>query len=428
MRNEAPREFGAPPTQLTWSTPPLILLEMRSSIRIAALALAVAARSLCAQSRLDAALTSADSMIAAAVGSNLIPGAVFVVRVNGRIVHDKAFGYAELNDFRMHRLASPRAMHTSTVFDLASVTKVMATTFGIMMLVDRGKIDVDAPVYRYLPDFRGPHLDSITVRHLLTHTAGLVQWQPLYYHASNEHQTYDVIRSMPLKWGVGEGYHYSDLGFMLLGYIVEHVSGQPLDVFLAENLYAPLGLRHTTFNPKEHGFTDFAATEAGNGYERHMVYGPNFGYGYPGDPTSWNGWRQYVLVGETNDGNSYYANGGIAGHAGLFSTGADLSVLLDLLLRRGSYAGRQYIEPQVVDLFLAPDHHLGWQQPKDLPGDSFTHNGFTGTYVVGVPEERLGIVLLTNKQNVGANAQGYFTNVSPLDQAVTKVLNDALSK
>ncbi|HEY3745302.1 MAG TPA: serine hydrolase, partial [Gemmatimonadaceae bacterium] len=270
---------------------------------------------------LNRGIAVADSAIEASIGK-LIPGAVFLVSKDGRVVHERAFGYAELNDYAMHRLASPRAMHSSTMFDLASVTKVMATTFAVMMLVDRGRVELDAPVYRYLPDFRGVHLDSITVRHLLQHSAGLVQWQPLYYHASNSAQTYDVIRGMPLQWGVGEGRHYSDLSFMLLGYIVEHASGQRLDVFLAQNLYRPLGLASTTFNPRSHGVTEFAATEQGNVYEKHMVYDPTFGYLYKGDPTAWNGWRQYVLNGETDDGNSFYANAGVAGHAGLFSTAA----------------------------------------------------------------------------------------------------------
>ena len=154
----------------------------------------------------------------------------------------------------MHRLASPRAMRTSTMFDLASVTKVMATTFAVMMLVDRGQIELDAPVYRYLPDFRGVHLDSITVRHLLQHSAGLVQWQPLYYHASNSAQTYDVIRDMPLQWGVGEGRHYSDLGFMLLGYIVERVSGQRARrLSRAESLSSPRVSRRRRSTPSRTG-------------------------------------------------------------------------------------------------------------------------------------------------------------------------------
>ena len=370
-------------------------------------------------------LAVADSLIQDAVTNELIPGAVLAVSHNGKLVHKRAFGFAELYDFNVKRLAVPRPMKTSTLFDLASVTKVMATTFGIMLLVDRGTVDVDAPVVRYLPDFRGPHLDSITVRHLLTHSAGLVQWQPLYYHAASKSETYAFIRDMPLEWGVGQGRHYSDLGFMLLGYIIERVTGRSLDAFLDHELYRPLGLRSTVWNPKTHGFTDFAATEQGNGYERHMVYDSTFGYRYRGDPTAWNGWRQYVLVGETNDGNSWYANGGVAGHAGLFSTASDLRVLVDLLINRGTYDGRLYVRPAVIDRFLTRDrfdNYLGWMSPRGLPDGSFSHSGFTGTYVLGVPSAKLSIVLLTNHPNVGATPRGTFTNVGPLDQAVARAI------
>lgn len=375
-----------------------------------------------------AGLATADSLIQAWVADERIPGAVFLVARNGKVLHERAFGHARLYDYEMHRLANPPAMDTSTIFDLASVTKVMATTFAVMMLVDEGKVDVDAPVYTYLPDFRGVHLDSITVRHLLTHSAGLVRWQPLYYQASNEAETYQAIRAMPLQWGVGEERQYSDLGFMLLGYIVEHVTSQPLNDYLQESLYRPLGLRHTTFNPKKHGFTHFAATEQGNGYERHMVYDSTFGYLYEGDPTSWDGWRSYVLIGEVNDGNSWYANGGMAGHAGLFSTAADLRVLLDLLNNRGEYGGHRYISARVIDQFLTVDrfrNYLGWQKPRGMPERSFAHNGFTGTYVLGVPSEKLSIVLLTNRQNVGTNEKGYFTNVGRLDAAVARAVVQA---
>lgn len=371
-------------------------------------------------SSLARGIATADSLVATAVGTT-IPGAVLVVARNGHVLQNRAFGYAQLNDYAGHRLASPPPMRTTTMFDLASVSKVMGTTFGVMLLVDQGKIDLDAPVYRYLPDFRGPHLDSITVRHLLTHSAGLVQWQPLYYHASNTAQTYAVIRDMPLQWGVGAGRHYSDLGFMLLGDIVARVSGQPLDAFLHEHLYAPLGLTHTTYLPRAHGFTQFAATEQGNTYERHMVYDSTFGYRYRGDPTAWNGWRTYVLDGETDDGNAWYANGGVAGHAGLFSTASELRVLLDLLNQRGTYGGHRYVSAATVDRFLTLDrfqNYLGWMKPADLPAGSFAHNGFTGTYVLGVPSYGLSIVLLTNRQNMGTDARGYFPDVGPLDRAV----------
>jgi CubicO group peptidase (beta-lactamase class C family) len=373
---------------------------------------------------LAAGIATADSLIANGLG-RLFPGAVFLISKDGKIVHQRAFGFAQLNDYQGRRLAAPPAMRITTMFDLASVTKVMATTMAVMLLVDEGKIDLDVPVYNYLPDFRGSHLDSITVRNLLQHSSGLVQWQPLYYHAANTAQTYAVIRDMPLGWGVGEARHYSDLGFMVLGDIVQRVSGQPLDEFLEQHLYRPLGLKSTTFNPLAHRFTEFAATESGNVYEKHMVYDSTFGYRYRGDPAKWNGWRQYVLNGEVDDGNAFYANGGVAGHAGLFSTAGDLQVLLELLMKSGTYGGRRYIRPLTVDRFLTLDkfqNYLGWQAATYLPGGSFAHTGFTGTYVAGIPKYGLSIVLLTNRQNIGTDAGGYFPDLGPLQQAVARAI------
>ena len=385
---------------------------------------APAPRAAPAGANLARALATADSLIHAAVGT-LTAGAVIVVSKDGHVVKETAYGFAVLNDYALRRLSSPVPMRTSTIFDLASVTKVMAGTNALMLLVDEGKVDVDAPVSRYLPDFRGVHFDSIRVRHLLQHSAGLVQWQPLYYAGHTKEQTYQVIRTMPLQWGVGEGRHYSDLSFMLIGYIVERVSGQPLDVFLHEKLYGPLGLRTIGFNPKQRGLTEFAATEQGNVYERHMVHDSTFGYRYRGDPTSWNGWRQDVLLGEVDDGNSWYANGGVAGHAGLFATAGELRVLLDMLVNGGSYGGREYLRRETVNRVFTRDrydNYLGWVRPASLPAGSFSHTGFTGTYVLGVPAQHLSIVLLTNRQNLGTNAQGYFPNLAPLQDAVTQAI------
>ncbi len=371
-------------------------------------------------------LAVADSIVQAAVGTRFA-GAVIAVSHHGTLVHERAFGHAQLNDYDMRPLASPRPMRTSTLFDLASVTKVMATTMAIMQLVDRGAIGLDDPLWRHFPDFRGPHLDSITVRHLLNHSSGLVQWQPFYYAASDPAGTYAVIRDMPLGWGVGEGRHYSDLGFMLLGFLVNR-AGSPLDAHLERELYRPLGLRATVFNPKARGFTDFAATEHGNGYERRMVYDTAFGYDYDGDPTKWDGWRRYTLDGEVNDGNAWYANGGVAGHAGLFSTAREITVLLDLLNARGILNGRRYINAATIDAFLTRDrygHYLGWQVPRDMPEGSFAHNGFTGTWVLGVPRHGLSIVILTNRQNLGTNDRGFFPDVGAVTQAASRAIVDA---
>ena len=210
---------------------------------------------------------------------------------------------------------------------------------------------------------------------------------------------------------------------MLLGYIVERVSGRSLDAFLDAELYRPLELRSTTFNPKARAFTEFAATEQGNVYERHMVYDSTFGYRYLGDPTAWKVASTRALAKSTT---------GIAlrerrcgGTRGTFLTAADLRVLIDLLNNRGSYGGRQQIRPEVVDAFLTRDkyeNYLGWQAPSSLPPGSFSHTGFTGTYVAGVPRYKLSIVLLTNRQNMGTNPRGFFPDVGPLQQAVSRAI------
>ncbi|MBI4540995.1 MAG: serine hydrolase [Gemmatimonadetes bacterium] len=390
---------------------------------------AVPTRAGAASVQLARAIATADSLISVWVEAERIPGAVLLVTRGGEVVHERAFGHAQLYDHGMRRLENPPPMTRAHLFDLASVTKVMATTFAIMILVDRGQLELDAPVHRYLAEFRGTNKDSVTVRHLLTHTAGLYEWQPIYYHARTSPEAYAYICRLPLAYGVGDARHYSDLGFMLLGHLVERVGGRPLDVFLHENLYGPLRLTTTGFNPRARGLHPFAATSHGNPFERRMVYDSTFGYRYHGDPTAWDGWRPYTLAGEVNDGNAYYAHGGVAGHAGLFSTARDLAVLLDLLLNRGSYAGRVYIGPAVIDSFLTrhrPGQGLGWWLPEDAPGRIFEHTGFTGTYLVGVPEHRLGIVLLTNRQNVGVGPDGRYPDVDPLRRAVRDTILQAI--
>jgi CubicO group peptidase (beta-lactamase class C family) len=386
------------------------------------------------------------------VGDERVPGAVFLVARDGHVVLEKAYGFAQLYAYALgeygasaagearpgalSRLASPVAMTTSTAFDLASVTKVMATTFAVMLLVDRGALDVDAPVSTYLSDFRGGGKDAVTLRHLLTHRAGLVQWVPTYYHATDADQAYAYIRDLPLGWPVGEGRHYSDLGFMLLGRVVEQVAGTSLDLFLRRELYGPLGLRSTGFRPTGSRPRDaeapaaagrLAATSHGNPYEHRMVHDSTFGYRIAGDADAWDGWRHYTLVGEVNDGNAFHAFGGVAGHAGLFSTAGELETLLQLLLNRGGVAGRRYLRAETVDAFLASTgdgQALGWQVPDYAPAGSFMHTGFTGTYVLGVPRERLAVVLLTNRQNVGLDAGGLYPDVGPLQRAVIAALVD----
>jgi CubicO group peptidase (beta-lactamase class C family) len=413
----------------------------------------------------DTAVAAADAAVAAWVEAERIPGAVLLVSRDDRIVLGKAYGWAQLYEYRdgqygaaaagtprptaVRRLAEPRPMTAETVFDLASLTKVMATTFAAMLLVETGELDLDAPVHTYLPDFRGAGKERITPRHLLTHRAGLAAWQPVYYRAQSARQAYEYIRDLPLAWGVGEERHYSDLGFMVLGLLVERVAGEPLGAFLDERLWGPLGLASIGFQsapvaaPPRPGALDdpggprppatvapapvpgpFAATSHGNPYEHRMVHDATFGYRYDGDPDAWAGWRRYTLSGEVNDGNAFHAFGGAAGHAGLFATAADLRALLQLLLNRGEYGGRRYLSAEVVETFLAPagdGQALGWQAPGNLPAGSFAHPGFTGTWVLGVPAEGLAVVLLTNRQNLGVDERGYYPDLGELQRAVAAI-------
>lgn len=377
-----------------------------------------------------------DSILNKAIEDELIPGAVLSITQRGETIYENSYGYAQLYAFGKKRLEPPLRMRLDTRFDLASLTKVFATTFGIMLLADRGKIEVDLPVFRYLPDFLGPSKDSITLKHLLTHSAGLTEWSPVYYHAENPVEARKYICSLPLKYPVGADRHYSDLGFMLLGYIVEEVSGERLDQFLDKNLYKPLGLWNTAFNPSKEG-PPFAATSHGNPFEKKMVYDEDFGFKCDEDPESFSDWRDYVLIGEVNDGNSFYAHQGLAGHAGLFSTAADLKILMELLLNKGVYKDRRIISEEIIETFLTKDkygHGLGWAMspsavPVDnLPPGSFGHTGFTGTFAVGIPHYNLSLILLTNRQNLDVNPDGNYNSVTGLRKSVTEMVIELMEK
>lgn len=385
-----------------------------------------------------AALAAADSIVAEWVASGRIAGAVLSVASGHAPPIERAFGYARLLDFGDGQypggagpaaLSAPVPMTAGTLFDLASVTKVMATTMAVMMLVDRGEVDLDAPASTYLPDLAGEGRESITVAHLLTHRSGLPQWLPTYYHASDADAAWAWVRSRPLSWPVGAERHYSDLGFMTLGRLVEVVSGRGLDDFVRDEVYGPLGMTRTGFVPTGDPATadgPFAATSHGNPFERRMVHDRDFGYRIEGDPDAWSDWRRYTLLGEVNDGNAHHAFGGIAGHAGLFAPAADLQRLLRLLLDGGvSRDGTRLVSGETVARFLASTgdgQALGWQLPGYAPDGSFGHTGFTGTFVLGVPARDLSIVLLTNRQNTGVDAETSYVDVGPLQRALVAAL------
>ena len=369
-----------------------------------------------------------DSILQNAVNSQLIPGAVIEIKKDNKIICRKAFGFADRNDDYNKPLAHPVPMTTDCLFDLASLTKVVGTTTSIMLLVDRGLIKVDDPVSKYISAFSAGDKKQITIRHLLTHTAGLITWYPLFYRAHNKQEAYKLIDELPLAFPVGKSRHYSDLGFILLGEIIEKVSGMPLDQFDKKNIFIPLGMHHTTYNPLASGFTKFAATSHGNPYETRMVHDTSLGYVFSEiDPNQWNGWRTYTLRGEVNDGNAWYALKGVSGHAGLFSTIDDLQKLVGMLMNRGKAGGTPFISEKTIQLFLTQDdfkNGLGWMMDPDDsymkggPAGTFGHTGFTGTSIAVVPSLNVSVILLINRQNMGLLPTGYYYNPNPLRKEI----------
>lgn len=370
-----------------------------------------------------------DSILQNAVNDKLIPGAVIEIKRGNEVLCKKAFGFAERNDDHNKPLVHPVPMTTGDLFDLASLTKVVGTTTSIMLLVDRGLIKVDDPVGKYIAAFNIGDKKQITLRHLLTHTAGLITWYPLFYRAHNKQEAYKLIDELPLAYPVGKMRQYSDLGFILLGEIIEKVSGMPLDQFDQKNIFIPLGMHHTTYNPlATGGFTKFAATSHGNPYETRMVHDTSLGFVFKEiDPNQWNGWRTYTLRGEVNDGNAWYALNGVSGHAGLFSTVDDLQKLVNMLMNRGKLNGKQFISEKTIEMFLTQDdfkNGLGWMMDpdnsfmKDGPAGTFGHTGFTGTSIVIIPSLKTSVILLINRQNMGLLSTGYYYNPNPLRKEI----------
>jgi CubicO group peptidase (beta-lactamase class C family) len=370
-------------------------------------------------------VSSVDSILQSQVNSDKIPGAVIIIKKDNKVVYRHAYGYAQKYTYNRVLLDQPEKMTTGHLFDLASLTKAVGTTTSIMLLADRGLIGIDDPVGQYIEAFDTPDKKEITVRHLLTHTAGLYEWYPTYYRASKKAEAYRLIGELPLMFPVGEQRKYSDLGFVLLGEIIEIVSGLPLEVFMKKNVFDPLRMKNTTFNPLTSGnFKKIAATSMGNPYEKRMVYDSTLGFKIKEiDPASWNGWRTYVLKGEVNDGNAWYANGGVSGAAGLFSTAGDIQKLVDMLINNGKAGSKQFLSEKTISTFLTKDkfnNGIGWMMDpansfmKNAPDGSYGHSGFTGTSIAVVPQYGLSVILLINRQNTGLNSNGDYYNVGPL--------------
>lgn len=370
-----------------------------------------------------------DSVVHHYLDKGLIPGAVVQIKQSGQILFSKAFGYAQTHQGKGERLQVPRKLTHGHLFDIASLTKVVGTTTAMMLLVDRGQVKLEDPVSKYISGFSVPSKSSITIKQLLQHTSGMYEWYPMYYRASDRQEVYELINALPIPYPVGTKRRYSDLGFTVLGEIIEKVSGLPLELFLEQQIFHPLSMHHTVYLPNQKNKRfEIAATSTGNPFERRMVYDPALGYQFSEvKPDSWNSWRDYVLVGEVNDGNAWYAGKGVSGAAGLFSTAHDLQKLVDMLLAGGKAGHKTFLSSQVIQTFLTKDEFdngLGWMMDSassfmnGVPAGSYGHTGFTGTSIVVVPEKQLSVIILINRQHTGLiDGKNYF-NVNPLRQSI----------
>ncbi|MCC6243959.1 MAG: serine hydrolase, partial [Gemmatimonadaceae bacterium] len=321
-----------------------------------------------------ARLGTIERVVQRGIAAGGYPGASVVVGRKGYSVLSRGFGSLDWS-------GKTRVSVQESIYDLASLTKVVATTTALMVLYDQGRVSLDAPVSRYIPEFAGGLKDQVTVRHLLTHRGGLPAGRALWRIAQSPAQARDAVIATTIKCTPGACYEYSDLGADLLGFIAEAVSGQPLDRFLEREVFSKLGMTDTRFRLDASDAARSAPTE---------IAPP----------------RGYPLRGEVHDENAW-ALGGVAGHAGLFSTAADLSVFAQMLLDGGKYQGTRIIADSTVALFTrrAAGHRaLGWDTcdggagcGKFLSERAYGHTGFTGTSLWIDPDRQVFVILLTNR-------------------------------
>jgi serine-type D-Ala-D-Ala carboxypeptidase len=320
-------------------------------------------------------LAKIDHVVLRGISAGGYPGAAVVVGRRGAAVVEKGFGKLSWES------GSPTVSPDRTIYDLASLTKVVATTSALMILYDEGKIRLDDPVSKYVPEFSGGQKDQVTVRMLLEHRSGLPAGRDLWRIAHTPAEARQTVIETPLVCAPNQCYEYSDLGADMLGFVVEAAAGEPLDQFARERVFEPLGMQNTFFRPADSLRSRVAPTE---------VAPP----------------RGYPLQGEVHDENAY-ALGGVAGHAGLFSTAADLSVFAQMMLNGGEYNGRRLIADSTVALFTtraAGTRALGWDTcggsgscGEYLGEDAYGHTGFTGTSLWIDPDRDMFVLLLTNR-------------------------------
>lgn len=350
------------------------------------------------------------------------PGAALIVVKDGRIIKNTSYGYKKIWEGDT-RLEVPEKMSPDTMFDLASNTKMFSTNLALQRLVSEGKLNVEDYVVKYLPDFKDRPQDAIKgkekikVEDLLNHCAGFTP--DIHYfnpdkakelYSQDRPTTLKMLCRTPLAYTPGSKVLYSDVDYLLLGYIIEKITGVQQDKYVEDTIYKPLGLHHTMYNPLQKGYAkeDCAATERNGNTRDHTISFPNI--------------REYTLQGEVHDEKAFYSMAGVAGHAGLFSNTHDMAVLAQLLLNGGGYGGFKLFDRNTLDMFTKQSdidvtYGLGWDRAANgfdnKTGESLKtwqfgpyasnttvgHTGWTGTVTSVDFKNDMAVILLTNKKH-----------------------------
>ncbi len=321
-------------------------------------------------------LDGIDALVAEGLRNKQMPGCVVMVGRRGKIVFLRAYGCRQV-------VPAELPMTTDTVFDLASLTKPLATATSVMILVEQGKLRLDDPVSGYIPEFAQQGKKDITVYHLLMHEAGLIPDNALDDYRDGPKTAMDRVCALQPRAKPGQRFIYSDVGYIVLGELVRRVSGRSVHEFSHEQVFAPLGMTETGYLPGEPLRKRAAPTEQREGR-----------------------WMQ----GEVHDPRAYCL-GGVAGHAGLFSTAEDLAVYAQMMLNAGQYEGLRVLDPKTVAMMTQPrdvpggQRGLGWDirtgyssnRGESFSPRAFGHGGFTGTSLWIDPELQLFVLFLSNR-------------------------------
>lgn len=322
-----------------------------------------------------------DALVADGIEAGEMPGAVVLVLHQGEVIHRAAYGDAQVEP-------EPRAMPLDAIFDLASLTKPVATATSVMILVDEGLVDLASPVSRYLPEFTSHGKDQVTVTQLLTHQGGLIADNHLRDYADGPENAWKCLCDLELSAVPGERFIYSDVSFMVLGELVERVSGQPLDEFAAERIFKPLEMVDTRFCISEHLSEEVRRARCVPTERRDGEW----------------------MLGEVHDPRSF-ALGGVAGHAGLFATADDLARYARMILAEGELDGQRVLSAAAIATMTASYEvsrgvrGLGWdkQSPyssnrgEGMSESAIGHGGFTGTGMWIDPELDLAVIFLSSR-------------------------------